>query len=81
MDTVAYSTLRENLAGIMEQVCRDHAPIMVTRRQADPVVMMSLADYHSLEETLYLLRSPHNARNLLESIAQAEAADVVSVSL
>jgi antitoxin YefM len=81
MDTVAYSTLRENLASVMEQVCRDHAPIMVTRRQADPVVMMSLADYHSLEETLYLLRSPNNARNLLESIAQAEVGDVVSVSI
>jgi antitoxin YefM len=35
--------------------------------------MMSLEDYESLEETSYLLRSPKNARRLLESIAELEA--------
>ena len=34
---------------------------------------MSLDDYEALEETAYLLRSPKNARRLLESIAQLEA--------
>jgi len=57
----------------MEKVCDDHDPIIITRKAARPVIMMSLDDYEALEETAYLLRSPKNARRLLESIAQLEA--------
>ena len=54
----------------MAYLCNDHAPIIITRKSEDPVVMMSLEDYNAMQETTYLLRSPVNARNLLESIAQ-----------
>jgi antitoxin YefM len=57
----------------MEKVCDDHAPVIITRKSAQPVIMMSLDDYEALEETAYLLRSPKNARRLLESIAELEA--------
>jgi antitoxin YefM len=57
----------------MEKVCDDHNPVIITRKAARPVIMMSLDDYEALEETAYLLRSPKNARRLLESIAQLEA--------
>ena len=57
----------------MGKVCVDHAPIIITRKNEAPVVMMSLEDYQSMEETTYLLRSPANARHLLESIAELEA--------
>jgi antitoxin YefM len=57
----------------MEKVCDDHAPIVITRKSARSVVMMSLEDYQALEETAYLLRSPRNARRLLESIAELES--------
>ena len=57
----------------MEKVCLDHAPIIITRKNEAPVVMMSLEDYQSMEETTYLLRSPANARHLLASIAELEA--------
>jgi antitoxin YefM len=73
MKITSYSALRKNLVKVMEEVCDDYAPIMVTRQNAKPVVMMSLAEYESLEETLYLLRSPKNAARLAESIAQIEA--------
>jgi antitoxin YefM len=56
----------------MESVCKDHAPIIVTRKTSDSVVIMSLEDYEALEETAYLLRSPKNTRRLIESIAQLE---------
>jgi antitoxin YefM len=56
----------------MEKVCEDHAPIIITRKNENPVVMMSLEDYQAMEETTYLLRSPVNARRLLESIAELE---------
>ncbi|KZZ46545.1 hypothetical protein A3759_31760, partial [Thalassolituus sp. HI0120] len=61
-----------NLAKTMEQVCNDHAPVIITRKSEEPVVMMSLEDYQAMQETTYLLRSPANARNLLESIAELE---------
>ncbi|MCD6295514.1 MAG: type II toxin-antitoxin system prevent-host-death family antitoxin, partial [Deltaproteobacteria bacterium] len=54
------------------KVCNDHSPIIVTRKSSNSVVIMSLEDYESLEETAYLLRSPKNAKRLLESIAQLE---------
>ncbi len=73
MDAIPYTTLRANLAGQMDRVCEDHTPLIVTRKGADSVVMMSLEDYEALEETSYLLRSPENARRLLESIARLES--------
>lgn len=73
MNTISYSSIRKNLAKTMEQVCDDHAPIIVTRQNAKPVVMLSLDDYESLEETVYLMRSPNNAARLAESIAAIES--------
>jgi antitoxin YefM len=73
MDALTYSQARGNLAGTMDKVCDDHTPIIITRKNHRSVVMISLEDYESLEETAYLLRSPRNARRLLESIAELEA--------
>jgi antitoxin YefM len=57
----------------MEKVCDDHAPIIITRKNQRSVVLLSLEDYQALEETAYLLRSPKNARRLLESVAELES--------
>ena len=73
MDTITYSEARSKLAQTMEKVCDDHAPLIITRKNARSVVMISLDDYESLEETAYLLRSPKNVRRLLESIAELES--------
>ena len=73
MDTITYTSARGNLAKTMKKVCDDHSPVVITRKAAQPVVMMSLEDYQALEETAYLLRSPKNARRLLESVAELEA--------
>ncbi|MBC8318529.1 MAG: type II toxin-antitoxin system prevent-host-death family antitoxin [Desulfobulbaceae bacterium] len=72
MDTITYTSARGNLAKTMKKVCDDHSPVIITRKTAPPVVMMSLEDFEALEETAYLLRSPKNARRLLESIAELE---------
>jgi antitoxin YefM len=72
MKAISYTAARQNLAKTMENVCRDHAPIIVTRKSNDSVVIMSLEDYESLAETAYLLRSPKNTRRLIESIVQLE---------
>ncbi len=73
MDAISYTAVRANLSKTMEQVCNDHAPIIITRKRESPVVMLSLEDYQAMEETAYLLRSPANARNLLDSIASLES--------
>jgi antitoxin YefM len=72
MKAISYTAARQNLAKTMENVCRDHDPIIVTRKSTDSVVIMSLEDYESLAETAYLLRSPKNTRRLIESIVQLE---------
>ena len=72
MDAITYSRARAQLAKTIERVCDDHEPVVITRRDNESVVMISLADYEALEETAYLLRSPRNARRLFESIAELD---------
>jgi antitoxin YefM len=72
MDAMSYTSARKNLAQTMARVCEDHAPVIITRKGEGAVVMMSLEDYQSLEETAYLLRSPKNAQRLLNAIAALE---------
>ncbi|ACX95110.1 type II toxin-antitoxin system Phd/YefM family antitoxin [Halothiobacillus neapolitanus] len=73
MNAISYTAARANFAKTMEKVCNDHHPIIITRKQEAPVVMISLEDYQAMEETAYLLRAPANARRLLESMAELEA--------
>ncbi|PXA03660.1 type II toxin-antitoxin system prevent-host-death family antitoxin [Coraliomargarita sinensis] len=72
MNAMTYSSARENLAKTITDVCRNHDPVIITKKGVESVVMMSLEDYESMKETTYLLRSPKNARRLLESIQQLE---------
>ena len=82
MDTASYSELRKNLAAMMDKVHADHTPLLITRGGGKPpAVLMSLEDFASYAETDYLLRSPANRKSLLESIAQAERGEFVTVSL
>lgn len=73
MKAITYSQARENLAQTITKVCEDHSPVIITKKGTEAVVMMSLEDYEAMEETNYLVRSPRNARRLLESIEQLEA--------
>ena len=72
MKAITYTAARQNLAKTMDKVCQDRAPIIITRKTSNSVVIMSLEDYEALEETAYLLRSPKNTRRLIESVAQLE---------
>ena len=57
----------------MDQVGNDRAPVIITRKRDQFVVMLSLEDYEALEETAYLLRSPAPARRLQDAIQSLEA--------
>lgn len=72
MDAITYTSARENLASTMDRVCNDHSPVIITRNRDQAVVMLSLEDFEALEETVYLLRSPANAKRLLDSIHSLE---------
>jgi len=73
MNSMTYTEARETLAATIRRVCRDHVPVMITRKREDSVVMMALEDYDSLTESAYLLRSPKNARRLLDAIRELES--------
>ena len=73
MNAISYTAARENLASTMDRVCTDHTPVIITRNRDQSVVMLSLEDYESLEETAYLIRSPANAKRLLEAIHALES--------
>ncbi len=70
MEAITYTEARNNLASTMDKVNDDHTPIIITRQNGQPVVMMSLGDFEAWQETDYLLRNPANARRLLESVEQ-----------
>jgi antitoxin YefM len=65
----------------MDRVCVDHDPVIITRNRDQAVVMISLEDYESLEETAYLLRSPANARRLLDSISDLKESGGITKSI
>lgn len=73
MDVVTYSDTRANLKAVMDRVVEDHAPVVISRQSGKPVVMVSLEDWESIEETMYLLSTPANAARLLRAKGQIEA--------
>jgi antitoxin YefM len=81
MGYVSYTELRQNLNKHLDSVCENRAPLVVTRQSGEPVVMSSLAEYESLEETLHLLRDPANAERLLQSVKEAEDGKLVEHDL
>lgn len=67
-NSISYTSLRDKLKITFDEVCNNHIPMLVTRKNGKEVVIVAKEDYESLEETAYLLRSPENARILLESL-------------
>jgi antitoxin YefM len=72
MDVLTFTDTRAKLKEVMDRVVEDHAPVVITRQKAEPVVMVSLADWNAMEETTYLLSSPKNAERLAAAIAQLD---------
>ena len=73
MKALSFSDARANFKAVMDQVVADKAPVTITRRKAESVVMISESEWSSIEETMHLLSSPANARELLAGIAELDA--------
>ena len=81
MQTISYTAARQHLAQTMDKVIEDHDTVIITRQKAGAVVMMSLEDFNSMEETMYLLGNPANAAHLRESLAELGAGKGIEVRL
>lgn len=73
MKTMSYTDSRARYAEVLDGVTNDREEVVITRAGHDPVVIVSLEDYESLKETAYLLRSPANARRLLDAMERLES--------
>ena len=77
MKVVNFSEARNQLKSVLDQVASDRDYTIITRRDADDAVVMSLEHYNSLMETVYLLKSPINSSHLAKSIKQHQSGEVV----
>lgn len=82
MRVISFTKARNNLKSVLDVVSEDSgACTVITRRDAEDAVVMSLDHYNGLMETLYLLQSPANAAHLRKSIEQYKAGEAVAHSL
>ena len=81
MEVVTYSQARNNLKRILDRVVDDADYTVITRRDAEDTVVMSLDSFNSLLETVYLLKSPANAAHLARSIEQFRNEEVTEKDL
>jgi antitoxin YefM len=72
MKTLSYTESRARYAEVLDSVINDREEVVITRAGHEPVVIVSLADFESLRETAYLMRSPANARRLLDAMERLE---------
>ncbi len=68
MEITTYTTFRQHLKSFLDKVLTNHTPLFVTRNNGEDVVVLSKVDYESMQETFYLLKSPANAKRLLNSL-------------
>ena len=73
MKTMSYTESRARYAEVLDAVTNDREEVVITRAGHEPVVIVSLDDYESLRESAYLMRSPANARRLLDAMERLEA--------
>ena len=72
MKTMSYTESRARYAEVLDGVANDREEVIITRAGHEPVVIVSLEDYESLRETVYVMRSPANARRLIDAMERLE---------
>ena len=73
MSTVTtYTSARASLAALCDEVASTREPVIIRRRNAEDVALISADELESLLETAHLLRSPKNAQRLLDALSRAQ---------
>ena len=75
MRIISFTDARNSLKAVLDNVVNDVDCTVITRRDAEDAVVMSLDYYTSLMETVHLLKSPANAAHLAKSIKQSLAGE------
>lgn len=78
MKVLTLSQARSNFEELIDGVCVTQNPVMISGANDCHVVIMSVADYNGMLETMYLLSSPKNASRLIESIQHLRDRDVTA---
>jgi antitoxin YefM len=81
MTAISFTEVRNNLKTVFDDVVSSHEPCIVTRKNNEHVVVLSLEDYNSMSETNYLLSNPANKAHLLRSLEQARGGKTVKGEL
>lgn len=81
MRIISFSDARNRLKSVLDQVVKDADYTVITRRDAEDAVVMSLDHFNSLMETVHLLKNPANAAHLSKSIKQYREGNVVQNGL
>lgn len=81
MRVISFTEARNGLKSVLDRVVNDADYTIITRRDAEDAVVMSMDHYNSLMETVHLLKSPANAAHLTRSIEQFKASKVIERDL
>lgn len=76
MQVVNYTEARNNFKSMLDRVCDDFEPMIITRKNGSAAVLISIEEYNSFKETAYLLSTPANAARLAESLKQARRGEI-----
>ena len=77
MEVINYTELRKNLKETLDQVSEEQVTYIVHRGMQQNAVIISLAEYNSMKETLHLISNSKNAEVLFDSIDQAKRGEIV----
>ena len=81
VDVTTYSEARQNLAKLMDRVVKDGEPVIVARKKRGSVVLVSLAEWNSIQETLHLNSTRANARALMDAMDDLEAGKGIPMTM
>ena len=81
MNATTVQEAKKNLDRLIEQVNADAEPTIICGDQGQKAVLLSLEEFNSWQETLYLLSNPANAEHLRQSIAEAQAGKTLERNL
>src|SRR2546428_788061 len=81
VDVTTYSEARQNLAKLMDRVVNDSEPVIVARRKRGSVVLVSLAEWNSIQETMHLNSTRANARALMKAMDDLEAGKGIPMTM